>query len=153
MADTTSITRELYDSFQRGQLDRWNGIFAPDVAFYSPGYWGGRGLDALKGWGGEFIKAFEPRIDLVDELSTGDRPFITINLNWKHVKPFFDVKPTGREGTSIETFLLTVKNGRIERFQVLDGTLDLAIYLWERGHPQAHNVHPEPLIKGIERRG
>jgi SnoaL-like polyketide cyclase len=153
MAEKTSVTRELYEGFQRGQLERWDPIFAPDVAFYSPGYWGGKGLAGLKGWGAEFLKAFQPRIDLVDESPAGERPFLTVNLNWKHVQPFFDLKPTGREGTSLETFLLTVKNGRIERFQVADATLDLAIYLWERGHPQVHNVRPDPLVKGVERRG
>ncbi len=151
MTAPLTITRVLYDSFQRGQFDRWDAIFSPDVAFYSPGYWGGHGLSGLKSWAAQFLEAFAPRIDLVDEAPAGERPFLTVNLNWKHVKPFFDVKPTGREGTSIETFLLTVRAGRIERFQVADASLDLAIYLWERGHPQVHNVHPDALVRGIER--
>jgi ketosteroid isomerase-like protein len=147
-----SITREIYEGFQRGEFERWDKVIAQDVEIYSPGYWGGKGIDALKTWGGEFLKALQPRIDLVDEFEGSDRAFVTVNLNWKHVEPFFDLKPTGREGTSIETFILTIKDGKVVRFGVADNTLDLAIYLWERGWAQAHNVHPEAIIQGIERR-
>ena len=33
--------------------------------------------------------------------------------------------PTGREGTSVETLLLTIRAGRIVRIDVADNTLDL----------------------------
>jgi hypothetical protein len=89
----------------------------------------------------------------VDEYEgDGHRAFLTVNLNWKHVKPFFGLQPTQREGTSIETFLLTIENDRVTRFYVADNSLDLALYLWERGWPSAHNVRPqEVLVKGVER--
>ncbi|HYE48569.1 MAG TPA: hypothetical protein VEB20_03190, partial [Azospirillaceae bacterium] len=63
----------------------------------------------------------------------------------------FGVAPTGRRGTSVETLLLTISNGKVVRFGVADNTLDLAIYLWERGFPQQHNVVPPAIVKGIER--
>jgi hypothetical protein len=146
-----SITQEIYEGFQRGEFELWNEIISQEVEIYSPGYWGGRGLDALKAWGAEFLKAFKPRIDLIDEFNGGEHAFLTVNLNWKHVEPFFDIKPTGREGTSLETFILTIKNGQVVRFGVADNTLDLSIYLWERGYPHPHNIHPEPIAQGIER--
>ncbi|NET74436.1 MAG: ester cyclase [Sphaerospermopsis sp. SIO1G2] len=154
-ADETVIGREIYDSFQRLEFDRWDAIMAEDVEIYSPGFWGGKGLEHLKGWGKEFITALETRVDLVDEFevidATGNgRGFITVTLYWKHAKPFFGIAPTGREGTSVETFFYTMKNGKITRFQVADNTLDLAIYLWERGMPQAHNARPKPIIVGID---
>jgi hypothetical protein len=35
---------------------------------------------------------------------------------------------------------------------VADNSLDLALYLWDRGWPHQHDVHPEILVRGIERR-
>lgn len=156
--DTTiaSITREVYEAFQRGELQRFDAVVSPNVVINTPGGWGMQGIDALKTWGEAFLKAFEPRIDLIDEYDGtadgGGRAFITVNLNWKHVGPFFDVKATGREGTSIETFLFTVQGGMIVRWDVADNTADLLYYLTDRGWPSPHNVHPEVLLKGVERR-
>lgn len=152
-----TITRQIYESFQTGQLDQWDTLIAQDVTLYSPGYWGGEGLDVLKNWGGEFLSALKPRIDLVDEFEAVDengngRGFITVVLNWKHVEPFFDIKPTGREGTSIETFIFHIENHKITTFSVADNTLDLALYLWDRGSPKAHNVRPDVIKRGVERR-
>ncbi|NET71564.1 MAG: ester cyclase [Sphaerospermopsis sp. SIO1G2] len=157
LAKDAPLGREIYNSFQKGELNKWDDLVADDVRIYTPGLWGGQGREHLKVWGNEFIQALSPRIDLIDEYESIDqhgngRGFITINLNWKHVKPFFGIKPTGREGTSIETFIFTFENGKITRFSVADNTLELAIYLWERGFPQAHGVHPEPIVQGIERR-
>lgn len=154
---TPSITREIYEGFQRGEFQRWDAVIDPDVELLSGGNWGGRGIDLLKTWGGEFVKSLKPRIDLVDEHEAIDangngRAFITVNLNWKHAEPFFDLKPTGREGTSVETFIFTIRNGKVVRFGVADNTLDLSIYLWERGWPQVHNIRPTAIITGIERR-
>lgn len=155
-ADQRAITREVYEAFQRGELQRFDTVIAPDVAINSPGAWGMKGIDTLKTWGEAFLKAFKPRIDLVDEYDgtqNGEgRAFITVNLNWKHVAPFFDIKPTGREGTSIETFLFTIKGGKIVRWDVADNTVDLAYYLTDHGWPSPHNVHPDALVKGMERR-
>ncbi len=119
--DKRQITREVYEAFQRGELERFDAVIAPKVLINSPGGFGMTGIDALKGWGGAFLKAFQPRIDLIDEYDgtrNGEgRAFITVNLNWKHVEPFFDLRPTGREGTSIETFIFTVKEGKIVRWE------------------------------------
>ena len=129
--ENVSITREVYEGFQRGEFERWDAVFDAEVEIYSPGLQGGKGLDTLKSFAGEFIKAFNPRIDLVDEYEgNGNRSFITITMHWKHVQPFYGIHPSGREGTSVETFLLTIKDGKVTRFDVADNSLDLAIYLW-----------------------
>lgn len=78
--------------------------------------------------------------------------FLTFNLNWKHVEPFFGIQPTGREGTSIEMFILTFEQGKLVQMYVADDSLDLAIYLWERGCPQAHYKQPQRYVVGLERR-
>jgi SnoaL-like protein len=146
-----SIVREIYEGFQRGELNRWDPIVSPDVEIYSPGMWNGRGIEALKTFASEFVTALSPRIDLVDEFDGGERAFLTFCMHWHHVAPFFGIAPTGRRGTSVETLLLTVRGNKVVRFGVADNTLDLAIYLWERGFPQQHNVTVVPIVRGIER--
>lgn len=150
------ITREFYEAFQRVQFDRWNPIVAEDVLVNSPAGFGLRGLGPLKQFAAQFT-SLGYRIDLIDEhlaLDEGGtgRGFITFCLNWKHTADFGGLAPTGREGTSVETMLLTIARHKIVRFDVADNTLDLAIYEWERGWPIPHNVHPEPIVTGVDRR-
>jgi SnoaL-like domain len=150
-----TLSRELYDAFQRAELDGWDDIISDDVLVNSPAGFGMHGLANLK----EFARRFMDlayQIDLVDEhLAVDDagngRGFITFVLHWKHTRDFGGLTPTGREGTSVETLLLTVASGAIVRIDVADNTLDLAIYLWERGWPSPHNIRPEPIVAGIDR--
>ena len=157
MAAKDSITKELYDAFQKLELDRWDAIVAKDVLINSPAGRDLRGIEILKSWAKEFGGGFAYQIDLVDEhLAIDDqgngRGFITFNLHWKHAKEVFGLKPTGREGTSIETMLLTIRNGTIARIDVADNSLDLVIYMWDRGWNHPHNVRPDALIRGVDRR-
>src|SRR5262245_17552301 len=62
-----TLTYDIYDAFQKQELDRWNAVIAKDVLIDSPAGRGLRGLDALKGWAAEFGGGFAYRIDLVDE--------------------------------------------------------------------------------------
>jgi len=118
-----SIVREIYEGFQRGELDRWDAIVSPDVEIYSPGMWGGRGREVLKNFAREFITALSPRIDLVDEFEGGERAFLTFCMHWRHTAPFYGIAPTGRRGTSVETLLLTIRDGKVVRVGVADNTL------------------------------
>jgi SnoaL-like polyketide cyclase len=156
MAQTTvTLTREIYDAFQRVEFDRWDAVIADNVLINSPA---GRGLQGLAGFK-QFAAGFTDlghRIDLVDEhLALDDdgdgRGFITFVLHWKHTKDFGGLAPTGREGTSVETMLLTIERNQVVRIEVADNTLDLVIYLWERGWPMPHNVAREPLVVGVDR--
>jgi SnoaL-like polyketide cyclase len=152
-----SITREVYEAFQRVELHRWDAVIAADVLVNSPAAFGLTGLDALKAFAVGFTD-LAWRIDLVDEHLALDghgdgRGFITVTLHWKHTKDFGGLAPTGREGTSVETLLLTIRDHRVVRIDVADNTLDLAIYEWERNWPVPHNVRPEPLVAGVDRRG
>ena len=63
---TTGLTREIYEAFQRVELDRWDAVVAEDVAINSPAGYGMRGLQLLKDWAGAFAR-FAKQIDLVDE--------------------------------------------------------------------------------------
>jgi ketosteroid isomerase-like protein len=151
-----TLTRKVYEAFQRGQLDRWDGLFAEDVVTNSSARFGTKGRTALKAWANEFLTAFAPRVDLLDEINAVDaagngRAVMTFNLNWKHVKPFFGLQPSGRTGTSIENLIMTVRNGKVVRLEVADTTLDLVIYLHERGWTFPQNIRPTPIVKGIER--
>jgi hypothetical protein len=157
MAATERITKELYDAFQKLELDRWDGIVANDVLINSPAGRDLRGIEILKSWAKEFGGGFAYQIDLVDEhLALDDqgngRGFITFNLHWKHAKEVFGLKPTGREGTSVETMLLTIRHGKVTRIDVADNSLDLVIYMWDRGWNHPHNVRPDALIRGVDRR-
>ncbi len=150
------LTRQIYDAFQRVQFDRWDAVIAEDVLVNSPAGRGLSGLAALKDFATQFTD-LGYRIDLVDEhLAVDDggvgRGFLTFVLHWKHTSDFGGLAPTGREGTSVETMLLTIEQYKVTRIDVTDNTLDLAIYEWERGWPIPHNVRPEPIIEGIDRR-
>jgi hypothetical protein len=99
---------------------------------------------------------FAYQIDLIDEHLALDRGgngrgFITFNLHWKHASEVFGLKPTGREGTSVETMLLTIAHGKVTKIHVGDNSLDLVLYMWERGWPHPHNVRPEPIVRGVDR--
>jgi SnoaL-like polyketide cyclase len=153
--DSMPITHEIYDAFQRVEFDRWNAVIAEDVLINSPAGRDLKGLDTLKEFAGQFTDLAH-RIDLVDEHlalgSDGDgRGFITFVLHWKHAKDFGGLAPTGREGTSVETMILTIEAGKVARIDIADNTLDLAIYEWERGWPVPHNVRPEPIVAGLDR--
>jgi hypothetical protein len=150
------LTRELYEGLQRAEFDRWDAIVAGDVLVNSPARFGQRGLQTLKDWGASFVRLGR-QIDLVDEhlALDGDgngRGFMTFNLHWKHDEPFFDIRPTGREGTSVETLLLTISGHRVTRIDVADNTVDLILYLWQRNWPYPHNIVPEPIVDGVIRR-
>lgn len=151
------FVRGLYDAFQRGEFDRWDALVAEDVLVHSTMGRDIRGREALKNWAGAFAESLQAQIDLVDEFEAIDeagngRGFFTICLNWKHAKDFMGLAPTGREGTSIETMILTIKAGKVVRWDVADNTVEINIYFWERGWPIPHNVHPDILVEGIKRR-
>jgi SnoaL-like domain len=154
--ETMTITREWYDAFQRGELDRWDAIIADDVLINSPAGYGMKGLEVLKEWAENFTR-LGYRIDLMDEhLALDDagngRGFVTCLLHWKHDADFYGLAPTGREGTSIESMIMTIVENEIVRIDVADNTLDLVIYLWGRGWPMPHNVSPEAIVEGVDRR-
>lgn len=51
-----------------------------------------------------------------------------------------------------DTTTITREVYEVVRIDVAVNTLDLAIYEWERNWPSPHNVRPEPLVVGIDRR-
>jgi SnoaL-like domain len=115
-ADAT-IARDLYDAFQRVELDRWDAIVDADVLVNSPAGRGVTGLQTLKDWAGAFA-TLAKRIDLTDEhLALDDDGngggFIVVNLHWKHAASFMGVAPGGREGTSVEFLVFEIENGKI----------------------------------------
>lgn len=149
----TTLTRELYEGLQRVEFDRWDPIVAEDVLINSPAGFGQTGLGVLKDWARWFVRLGK-RIDLLDEHLALDgrgngRGFIVFNLHWRHDEMFFDITPTGREGTSVETILLDIREHRITRIDVASNSVDLVLYLWQRNWPYPHNVRPEPLVAGV----
>jgi hypothetical protein len=151
-----TLTRGFYDAFQRAELDGWDAIISDDVLVNSPAGFGIRGLRTFKDFAPQFTD-LAYRIDLVDEHLALDghgngRGFITFVLHWRHTKDFGGLAPTGREGTSVETTLLTIEGNTVTRIDVADNTIDLALYLWQRGWPNPHNQRPEPIVEGVDRR-
>ncbi len=151
-----SVVRRVYEPFQSGRLEAWDGVIAEDIRMNSSAQFGVVGLKAVKQWAAAFLSAFAPRIDLVDEILALDRhgngrAVATVNLNWVHVGDFFGLSPTGRSGTSMENLIMTVRNSLVTRIEVADTTLDLVLYLHERGWPFPHNIEPAPIISGIPR--
>jgi hypothetical protein len=145
------IGRLIYQGFAENQLHLWDSIVADDVEIRSTvGEMPLFGREKLKGWAAEFLKAFAPRIDLVDEFDNGrDHALITVNIHWRHLAPFFQFAPTQKSGTSVEYFVLTIAEGAVTRFWVVDRTLDLVMYLTrDLGVPYPTLFTPTPIIAG-----
>jgi len=143
------LTLAIYEGFAHGRLDHWDAFFHPDVLINSPAGRDTVGRDALKAWVQTFLSSFKPRVDLIDHYVAGDRALVTINMHWRHDgEPFFGIEPTGASGTSVETFILRLKDGLVTHFDVADNSLDLAIYLHEKGMPLPRAVTPPALISG-----
>ncbi|MGF7183755.1 ester cyclase [Tunturiibacter psychrotolerans] len=143
------LSANFYKGFSQNRLDLWDAVIHPDVKSNSPA---GRNIDslaALKRWNQSFTDAFRPRTDLVDHFVAGDRGLVTINLHWKHDRPFNGLAPTGKTGTSVENFILRIENGLVTRWDVADGSLDLAIYLHDESLKMPTFVEPPALIKGV----
>jgi len=148
-ASDSSITLQIYKGFSQNRLDLWNAVIHPDVKSNSPAGRNIDGIAALKRWNQSFIDAFRPRTDLIDHFVAGDRGLVTINLHWKHDHPFNGLAPTGKSGTSVENFILRIENGQVTRWDVADGSLDLAIYLHDEGLKMPTFVEPPALIRGL----
>jgi len=149
-ASDSSITLQIYKGFSQNRLDLWDAVIHPDVKSNSPAGRNIDGIAALKRWNQSFIDAFRPRTDLIDHFVAGDRGLVTINLHWKHDGgPFNGISPTGKSGTSVENFILRIENGLVTRWDVADGSLDLAIYLHDEGLKMPTFVEPPALIKGV----
>jgi hypothetical protein len=147
-APDPSITLQIYKGFSQNQLNLWDAVIHPDVKSNSPAGRNIDGIAALKRWNQAFITAFRPRTDLIDHFVAGDRGLVTINLHWKHDRPFNGLAPTGKSGTSVENFILRIENGLVTQCDVADGSLDLAIYLHDEGLKMPTFVEPPALIKG-----
>jgi len=149
MPTSTSLTMAIYEGFAHGRLAHWDAVFHSDVQINSPAGRDIAGLDALKAWVQALLAAFRPRVDLSDHYVAGERALLTINLHWRHDgAPFFDIAPTGKGGTSVETFVLRLKDGQVTHFDVADNSLDLALYLHQQGMALPSRVTPPALVSG-----
>jgi predicted ester cyclase len=145
----THITLEIYKGYALDELDRWNAVIHPDVIANSPAGRDTVGLETLKRFNKAFLTAFRPRTDLIDHYVVGDRGAVTVNLHWKHDGgPFNGIAPTGKSGTSVETFLLRIKDGLVTHWDVADRSLDLANYLHDQGMKLPTFVELPALIRG-----
>jgi hypothetical protein len=143
------LTMEIYEGFALNQTERWNAIVRSDVMTNSPAGRDIAGREALQSWIKAFHGAFDLRVDLIDHYLAGNRGLVTVNLHWKHDRaPFFGLEPTGRSGTSIESFILQLEDGLVTHFTVADQSLDLAIYLHEQGMEMPSRAIPPALIAG-----
>lgn len=145
----SDITLEIYKGVALDELDRWDAVIHPDVQANSPAGRGIAGLQTLKGFQKAFLTAFRPRIDLIDHFVVGDRGLMTVNLHWKHDGgPFNGIAPTGKSGTSIESFLLRIEDNLVTKWDVADNSLDLANYLHDQGMTLPTFVEVPALIVG-----
>jgi hypothetical protein len=143
------LTMEIYEGFALNQTERWNAIVHSEVVTNSPAGRDIVGRAALQDWIKAFHGAFTLRVDLIDHYLAGDRGMVTVNLHWTHDRAaFFGIEPTGQSGTSIESFILRLKDGVVTHFTVADQSLDLAIYIHEQGMEMPSRVVPPALIKG-----
>jgi predicted ester cyclase len=145
----TNIALEIYKGLALDELDRWDAVVHPDVKANSPAGRDIGGLTNLKRWQKMFTVAFRPRVDLIDHFVAGDRGLVTFNLHWKHDGgAFAGIAPTGKSGTSVESFILRIENGLVVKWDVADQSLDLANYLHDQGMKMPTFVTPPAQIKG-----
>jgi hypothetical protein len=143
------ITLEIYNGIALNELDRWDAVIHPDVKANSPAGRNINGLQTLKRFQKAFATAFRPRVDLIDHYVIGDRGLLTFNMHWTHDGgAFAGIAPTGKGGTSVETALLRIENGKVVRWDVADNSLDLANYLHDQGMKLPTRVELPALIKG-----
>jgi hypothetical protein len=143
------IALEIYHGFANDELHRWDAVIHRDVRANSPAGRGIEGLATLKRFNKAFLDAFRPRTDLIDHYVAGDRGLVTVNLHWKHDGgPFNGIAPTGKSGTSVETFLLRIAGGMVTHWDVADNSLDLANYLHDQRMTLPTFVEPPALIRG-----
>lgn len=143
------ITTEIYKGLALDELDRWDAVIHPDVKANSPAGRNIGGLKNLKHWQKAFTVAFHPRFDLIDHFIAGDRGLVTVNLHWKHDGgPFNGIAPTGKSGTSVESFMLRIEHGLVVQWDVADHSLDLANYLHDQGMKMPTFVTPPAEITG-----
>lgn len=144
------IPLEIYRGFSLNQLERWDRVIHPQVKANSPAGRDIQGLATLKKFNQAFLDAFRPGTDLVDHFVAGDRGLVVVNLHWVHDGgPFNGIPPTGKRGTSIESFQLRIEDGMVVRWDVADNSLDLANYLHDQGMKLPTFVEPPPLIEGV----
>jgi len=145
----SNIALEIYKGVALDELHRWDAVIHPDVKANSPAGRNIGGLENLKRFQKAFTTAFRPRIDLIDHFVAGNRGLVTVNLHWKHDGgPFNGIAPTGKSGTSVESFLLRIENGLVVQWDVADNSLDLANYLHDQGMNLPTLVTPPAEIKG-----
>jgi hypothetical protein len=60
--------------------------------------------------------------------------------------------PTSRDGTAVETVLMTIERHEIVRIDVADNTLAPSTYEWRREWPIPHNQRPHPIVDGLDQR-
>lgn len=145
----SNIALEIYHGLVQNDFDRWDAVVHPDVKANSPAGRDIGGLENLKKWQQAFTDAFSLRVDLVDHFVSGDRGLMTVTLHWTHDRgPIGGIAPTGKSGTSIESFLFRIKDGKVVEWNVADQSLDLAIYLHDQGMKMPTNVTPPVEIKG-----
>jgi predicted ester cyclase len=145
----TGLAKEIYEGFALNQTDRWNDVVHPDVITNSPAGRDIAGRAALTDWIKAFHAAFELHVDLIDHFVAGDRGMVTVNLHWTHNRgAFFELQPTGQSGTSVESFLLELADGKVTSFTVADQSLDLALYIHAQGMEMPSRVTPPAIVKG-----
>ena len=145
----SNIPLRIYRGFSQNQLGIWDTVIHPDVIANSPAGRDINGLATLKQFNQAFLDAFRQRTDFIDQYVAGNRSLVTVNLHWKHDgRPFNGIAPTGKGGTSIETFLLRIENGMVTRWDVADNSLDLANYLHDQGMKLPTSVELPALIQG-----
>lgn len=147
--DISELALKIYEAFAYNRLEEWDGLIHPEVKLNSPAGRDITGLDALKSFGAAFHAAFRPTIDLIDHYVAGNRGLLTVNLHWKHDgAEFYGIKPTGQGGTSVETFLLRIKDGLVTHWDTADNSLDLSSYLYAQGFDLPKEVKPPALMEG-----
>lgn len=129
MVGEDTVAQRFVKAFGANDANAFRSVLDEDVAFYGGLAWGLRGSDRLIDFASEFHKGMPGmRVALHDEFynASGTRGVFRINLHFHNTGVFMGNPPTGKSGVSIESFTVTIRDGKITEIIQAGNTLPLA---------------------------
>ena len=104
------------EAFNKGNVEAWDEVIAPDVIVHTPPLPDAKGLEAYKQSMLAFSQGFtDIRFKLEEIIGQGETTAVRYTINMKHtgVNPMFPVPATGKEVVYSGSIFSNWKNGKI----------------------------------------
>jgi ketosteroid isomerase-like protein len=125
-----TVARALADSLSSGDFSTWEAQLAPNFTASYPGMRGSHGKAAALAFNKVFPVAFpDLQFAFTNSARSGDVVYLSMTAEGTHLGPLASpagaIAPTGRRGVVDVVFVVTVKDGRIEREESYWNVADL----------------------------